>query len=78
MMKYSVKEIRAQGLEAKWSKTRRGAPIIVARDPNAKLEHQRVQWWVVNDRMWKRAGEVGMMQAFSEHTVLGDFFGVPV
>lgn len=77
-MKYSVKQLRTAGLEAKWSKTRSGAPIIVARDPSAKLEHQRVKWWVVNASMWKRAAEVGIVQAFGEHTALGDFFGVSI
>jgi len=26
--------------------------------------------------MWTRAQKVGLLQAFDEHTVLGDYFGI--
>jgi len=42
-MKLSVKTFRAEGMEARWGKTRKGAPCIFARDPQAKAKHQRRQ-----------------------------------
>jgi len=73
---YRVADIRAFGLEARWAKRRTGGPIIVARNPTAKTAHQREKWWVVDAQMWERAKQVGLVQAFDEHTVLGDIFGI--
>lgn len=77
-MKYSVTTLRTAGLEARWTKNQRGAPIILARDPNAPSEHQRTTWWFVDGSMWDRMAKVGISKAFREHTLLGDIFSVPV
>lgn len=70
VMKYTVGEIRAAGLEARWTRTRNGAPIIVARKPGS------TRWYCVDKHMWKRAANVGIAEAFDEHTVLGDIFSI--
>ena len=76
-MKYSVKTLREAGLEARWTHNRNGAPIIVARDPQARSEHQRKTWWHVGQTMWDTMKEVGVKEAFDRHTLLGDIFSVP-
>lgn len=77
-MEYTVATLREAGLEAKWHRTRKGAPIIVARGPRAYTSHQREGWWAVDKSMWKRMGEVGIMQGFEESTLLGDIFSIPL
>ena len=77
-LEYRVKTFRDVGLEAKWSKTRYGAPCIVTRNPSSKSEHQKIKWWLVDNSMWKRAQEVGIMVAFSEHTYLGYMFSISI
>lgn len=71
-MQYNVATIRAAGLEAKWSKTRKGAPIIVAKSDKT------ARFYYVDKHMWERAKEVGIKEAFEEHTLLGDIFYVAV
>lgn len=67
---YTVGEIRAAGLQARWTRTSAGAPIIVAK-------HDLHGCWYVVDRvMWDRAKAVGIKQAFDESTLLGNFFSV--
>lgn len=66
-MKYSVKEIRLAGLSCKWAKTQGGAPIIVGNTTQSKS-------YYIDALMWKRAQVVGIMQAFEEHTALGEIF----
>jgi hypothetical protein len=75
-MKYSVKTLREAGLEAKWTKTRNGAPIIVARDPQAKASHQRTTWWAVTAVVWSMMIRDGIKQGFDSCTLLGDLFSV--
>lgn len=75
VVNYRVADIRALGLECKWSKVR-GGPIIVARNPAAELAHQREKWWMIDQNMWERARKVGLVQAFDEHTALGNYFSV--
>jgi hypothetical protein len=70
LMNYCVKEIRDAGLNARWSKTSSGRPIIVAR------KGDRGSWYYVDGNMWTRAKCVGILQAFEEHTCLGEFFSV--
>lgn len=74
---YNVKSIRATGLEAKWTRTRNGAPIITARNPESPLFHQRTQWYVIDGKMWNRAQTVGLIEAFNSGTLFGDIFSVP-
>lgn len=72
--RYRVADIRAAGLEARWGRTRRGAPIILARDPQARHRHQRETWWCVDRTMWDEAQKVGLREAFDRCTLLGEFF----
>lgn len=74
MMKYSVKTIRAEGFEARWTRTSRGAPIIEVRNPNSTLAHQRDKWWYADSRMWETAQKRGFAEAFDCHTLLGNVF----
>lgn len=76
-MKYQVGTLREAGLEARWTKTRNGAPIIAARDPVGYEQHQKTQWWVVDDAMWKDMERHGIKVGFDNHTMLGNFFSVP-
>lgn len=76
MKPYQVKTLRDAGLEAKWSKTPTGAPIIVARNPNSKLAHQREKWWFITARAWKVMSEVGIIEGFDRETLLGDVFSI--
>jgi hypothetical protein len=77
-MKYQVKPLRDAGLEAKWSKTSAGAPIIVARNPKATLAHQREKWWFVDARMFADMKTEGVLEAFDSHTFIADVFSVPI
>ena len=69
-MKYRVSTFRDAGLESKWFKNRRGAPMIAARKTGGK-------WYVVDASMFKRMQEVGVLEAFDERTMLGDYFSIP-
>lgn len=75
--KYSVKTLRAAGLEARWTRNRNGAPIIVVRDPAANLRHQRQTWWAVGQRMWDDMMKDGVREAFDQHTLIADIFSIP-
>ena len=75
-MYYRVGTLRDAGLEARWSRTSSGAPILVARNPNASSKHQRERWWTVDRNMWKRMEETGVIEGFDCCTLLGDFFFV--
>lgn len=78
--RYAVGYVRASGLEARWGRTRQGAPIILVRDPQARHRHQREQWWFLDRGMWAdahklEAGQpVGLREAFDRHTLVADFF----
>jgi len=76
-MEYTVKTFRAAGLEAKWGRNSNGAPIIFARDPQAKYPHQRESWWAMDAGVWKQAEQIGLRGAFDNATLLGDVFSVP-
>ncbi len=75
-MKYNVTTFRSAGLEAKWSRNSKGAPIIVVRNPASQREHQRTSWWFVDRSMWETAAKVGVVEAFDRHTLLGDVFAI--
>lgn len=74
-MNYSVKTFRDAGLLARWGKTKRRAPIILVKNPKGKL-HQMTFWWAVDQSMYKRMCEVGIVEGFDQHTLLGDIFSV--
>jgi hypothetical protein len=75
-LSYRVGTFREAGLQARWSKTRRGGPIIVARDPKAQQAHQRDRWWVVDQRMWSLMQSEGVLAGFDGSTLLGDIFSI--
>jgi hypothetical protein len=75
-MKHSVKTYRSAGLEARWGRTRLGAPVIFVRNPNANAAHQRNQWWMVTKSMFDAAQTVGALEAFDRETLLGDVFSI--
>lgn len=70
--KYNVATIRAAGLEAKWSRNQKGAPIIVARIPSGKPT-----WFFFSSAIWKDAQREGIFAAFARHTLLGEIFSLP-
>jgi hypothetical protein len=73
---YSVKPMREAGLEAKWTKTRRGTPIIVARYPKAEEKHQRERFWFVDTKMFNEMQKSGVIAGFERATLLACFFSV--
>jgi hypothetical protein len=75
-MNYRVGTFREAGLEARWTKTRAGAPIIVVRNPNSPEPHQRDTWWGVTDSMWKSMQNEGILMGFDNNTVMGDIFSI--
>ena len=76
-MRYVVKTFRDAGLEAKWSRTRKGAPAIFARDPEAKTSHQREKWWLVSKMMFEAMQAEGIREGFNSCTIFGDMFSIP-
>ena len=76
-VKYQVGTFRDAGLQARWTKTRNGVPIIAARDPNGRGVHQRTQWWVVDEHMFNDMKRHGIREAFDNHTMMGEFFQAP-
>jgi hypothetical protein len=76
-MKNSVKTYRAAGLEAKWGRTRRGAPAIFVRNPSSPNRHQRETWWMVDRSMYELMSKLGVLEGFDSATLLGDLFSVP-
>ena len=68
---YTVKSIRDAGLEVKWSKNKNGTPIMVARAKPGP-------YYYIDKDLWKRAKKVGIREAFSEHTLLGDIFFISI
>ena len=77
-MEYKVSTLRDAGLDAKWSKTKRGAPILVARNPAANSEHQKHRWWFVDASMWDQMLANGIIDGFNGATVLGGCFSISV
>jgi hypothetical protein len=75
-MPYRVATFRTAGLEAKWSRTRQGAPIIVARWPQGPCRHQRELWYRVDQCMYADMLDIGIVAAYDEHTILADFFSI--
>lgn len=75
-MTYNVATFRRHGLEAKWGRTRNGAPIILARKPTG-LPHQRTTWWAMHGTLWADAKTEGLVSAFDRHTLIADFFSIP-
>jgi hypothetical protein len=69
-MKYTVSTIRSAGLQARWTRTRVGAPIIAARAGQGT-------WFVIGRDMWDAMKSEGVKEAFDRFTLLGDIFSVP-
>ena len=72
-----VSTFRNAGLEAKWSRLRNGCPIIVLRYPKSEYVHMRTTWWFLTRQMHNTMKEVGILEGFERHTLLGDMFSVP-
>lgn len=70
-MKYNVSTFRKSGLEARWTRTRQNAPIIAVRKSGSG------HWYVVDKNLWKDMQKEGVIQAFEQHTLLGDYFSIP-
>ena len=51
-----------------------GTPFIAVRYPQAKLSHQREQWWLVDRPMHEAMQELGVIDGFHSRTLLGDIF----
>lgn len=70
-MKYCVKTFRDAGLEARWSRTRKGAPIIVVKAYG--------EWFVVDRCLWAAIlrGPQGVAETVRNWTLLGKFFSIP-
>lgn len=69
-MKYAVGTLREAGLEAKWTKTRYGAPIIIARMPGVGGG----RWYAVDTHCWSRMLKVGVREGFEQVNLLGEVF----
>ena len=75
-MQYRVDEIRACGLECKWSRNSKGAPIIVAKT-DTKDRRGNFVWAAIDADVWERAKTLGVKRAFDEATAFVEFFSVP-
>lgn len=75
-MQYRVDEIRACGLECKWGRNSKGAPIIVAKTDTKDRSGNHV-WAAIDAGVWERAKAVGVKRAFDEATAFVEFFSVP-
>lgn len=76
-MQYTVGTFRNVGLDARWTKTRQGAPIIQVRCPSSSLRHQRENWYMVDADMWARMLRFGILEGFEQCTLLADVFSIP-
>lgn len=72
----TVGDMRKHGLEAKWGKTRAGRPAIFVRNPKAAARFQRDNWWLVDRDMFAAMKRDGVLEAFTNHTLLGDIFAL--
>lgn len=75
-MKNNVSTYRQAGLEAMWGKRSSGSPVMLVRDPNADLSHQRNSWWAVTAAMFEDMKKVGVKEGFNRHTLIGDVFSI--
>lgn len=76
-MKHSVLTYRSAGLDAKWGKSVRGAPVIFVRDPSSAFDHQKRSWWMVTKSMFEAMQRDGIVEGFRNQTLLGDIFFLP-
>ena len=72
---YTVKAIRAQGIECRWTRTRNGAPIIAALTDTRDRKGERM-WMVIDSTVWERAHAVGLKQAIDEASAFLNFFSI--
>lgn len=75
-MKNNVATYRSAGLEARWSRNPAGGPRMLVRNPASPRKHQRETWWQVTRAMFETMKEVGVVEGFDRHTLLGDIFAV--
>lgn len=72
----TVGDMRKNGLEARWGKTRSGRPALFVRNPKAAARFQRETWWVVDSAMFESMKRDGVIEAFTSYTLLGNVFSV--
>jgi hypothetical protein len=72
-LRYTVGTVRAAGLDARWTKTNAGAPIIAAR----RADVGGGMWYVLDREIWGSAQKVGLATAFEQHCALGKYFSIP-
>jgi hypothetical protein len=71
-LEYKTLTFRLAGLDAKWSKTSKGAPIIVAKVLGGR-------WYAITAGMWKEIQRSGKVRdTFEDYTALGSFFSIPI
>ena len=71
VLPYKVRTFRDAGLQARWARTRQGAPIIAVRKDDDGT------WFVVDAEMWRTMNKHGIKVGFESHTCLGDVFSIP-
>jgi len=69
---YNVTSIRAHGLECRWGRTSAGAPIIVGRRDGVGGG----RWYVLGRNLWADAQRQGIIEAFTSHCALGEYFAI--
>jgi hypothetical protein len=74
---HRVSTYRQAGLEARWGRTRNGAPAIFVRNPQSKLRHQRESWWMVTGSMFNAMKRDGVLEGFENCTLIADVFSIP-
>jgi hypothetical protein len=84
-MEYRVKTFRDAGLEARWTTTYEGRPLIVLRNPNSDAAHQRETWYACDNKMWKsmlkyqkEGAEDFIRKGYDGYTILAPFFSIPI
>lgn len=75
-LRYTIGTFREAGLEAIWTKTKNGGPIITVRMPKSNLKHQRENWYDVHQKMWNDMKEMGIIAAYESHTLIADVFSI--
>lgn len=78
MITYKVATFRNAGLQARWIKNRKGAPMIAVRDPNSSFEHLKYKWWAVDKYMFETMSKSGVREGFVEHALVADIFSIPI
>ena len=71
-LEYRVKTFRDNGLEARWTRTRRGRPCIVVRD-----KKYAKKWLLVDKEIFAAMQADGVHDAYVSRAVMLDLFSIP-